>query len=280
MFFFYVFAVFVFCASTNQTPENQTLPWHRNDFIAKQTLDLTWGILLRVVFGFRRLRPSQANLSSMNNVYISPGFNLLPVFRRSLIFLLGLWRRVRGSADPRCVSYRFKLVLYALHHLLWIFTNEAAVSKNSAVADRDSFCTGWGNTWADDGNEKRVWYQTRTSRMRSGPCGGPRRSRPGRRGSITDRQPAFDKRTISKLGKTHKYTGVNLTCNVPRQKVNFPACKLPTASPYLPLHHLRRTIGSAVAWWLPLFKWKCRSPLFCQVPPKQCTNYSLQGMEE
>lgn len=70
--------------------------------------------------------------------------------------------------------------------------------------------------------------------MRSGPCGGRHRSRLGRRGSITDRQPAFDKRTISKLGKTYKYTGVNLACNVPRQKVNFPACKLPTASPLPP----------------------------------------------
>lgn len=67
------------------------------------------------------------------------------------------------------------------------------------------------------------------------------------------------------------------TCvNTPRQKVNSIACKL------LPPRHRRhlRTIGSAVAWWLPLFKWKCRSPLLCQVPPKQCTNYSLQGIEE
>ena len=191
-----------------------------------------------------------------------------PDFWRSLIFSFGSWRRVRVFVDPRCGSYRFKLVLYALCFVcFW-------------GGDRDSFGIGWSKTGADDRNMKVVWYQTRTSQMRSGPRGGPRRSRLGRRGSITDWHPAFDKRTISKLGKTFEYTGVNLACNVPRQKVNFPACKLPTTSPCLPLRHLRRTIGSAVAWWLPLFKWKCRSPLFCQVPPKQCTNYSLQGMEE
>ena len=65
---------------------------------------------------------------------------------------------------------------------------------------------------------------------------------------------------IVKQEKISMRPDVNLVCNVPHQKVNSTACKLPP----LPLHH--RTMGSAVAWWLPLFKWKCRSPLLCQVP--------------
>lgn len=110
MFFFYVFAVFMFLASTIQVRlKHKTKPYLDIEMIWSLSKVLTW----REGFSFDLcLRPSQANLSSVSDVYVSPGFNLLPVFWRSLIFLFGSWRRVRGSADPRCVSYRFKLVFY------------------------------------------------------------------------------------------------------------------------------------------------------------------------
>lgn len=104
-FFFPFFAVFMFLASTIQVRlKHKTKPYLDIKMIWSLSKLLTW----REGFSFDLcLRPSQANLSS-----VTPGFNLLPVFRRSLIFLFGSWRGIRGSADPRCVSYRFKLVFY------------------------------------------------------------------------------------------------------------------------------------------------------------------------
>lgn len=230
MFFLRLCSFYVSCINdpSKTSTENQTLPWHRNDLIAKQSLDLMWEILLRLVLGFRRLRPSQANLSSMSDVYVSPGFNLLPVFWRSLIFLFGSWRRVRGSADPRCVSYRFKLVFCEFSQmrpqlariLRWgtgIVFALAEVTLELTTEIRSVFDIGPGRPgWGQDHVVVAVaagWGDEAPSQ--------------------TDNRLLIKEQSAN-WGKTYKYTGVNLACNVPRQKVNFPACKLPTASPLPP----------------------------------------------
>lgn len=226
MFFFYVFAVFMFLASTIQVRlKHKTKPYLDIEMIWSLSKVLTWCEGFSFVLC---LRPSQANLSSVSDVYVSPGFNLLPVFWRSLIFLFGSWRRVRGSADPRCVSYRFKLVFYEFSQmrpqlariLRWgtgIVFALAEVTLDLTTEIRSVFDIRPGRPgWGQD----HVVVAVAAGRGDEAP-------------SQTDNRLLIKEQSAN-WGKTYKYTGVNLACNVPRQKVNFPACKLPTASPLPP----------------------------------------------
>lgn len=70
------------------------------------------------------------------------------------------------------------------------------------------------------------------------------------------------------------HPAVQRVCNVPRQKVNFSGCKLPPPSP--PELDNRLSSGPVIA----SFQMEMLIASLLSGCSKQCTNYSLQGMEE